>query len=134
MNPPRLFVPQYVLDEWVVQGAAEVEGETLSTQHPRVTYGMKAALRFLRELTSSGDVEQWVGTVKTTEAVKSRGGEHYRDSVVLGETAYEVEEGFLCVPQPEASSQRSEPSSHRNFASSPSDLDMLAQLFLGERP
>ena len=33
--------------------------------------------------------------VKTTDALKQMGAEHYRESVLLGEVAYQVQQGFL---------------------------------------
>src|SRR5438046_9029258 len=33
--------------------------------------------------------------VKTTDALKQMGAEHYMESVILGETAYQVQQGFL---------------------------------------
>src|SRR5258708_30718888 len=33
--------------------------------------------------------------VKTTDALKQMGAEHYMESVILGEVAYQVQQGFL---------------------------------------
>jgi len=33
--------------------------------------------------------------VKTTDALKQMGAEHYMESVILGESAYQVQQGFL---------------------------------------
>ena len=39
-----------------------------------------------------------MGKVKTVLAVQALEGEHFADSVVLGDNAYAVDEGFLASP------------------------------------
>jgi hypothetical protein len=43
-----------------------------------------------------------LGRVKTKAAVSALGAEVYMNSVILGETAYEVEVGFVAKPVPAA--------------------------------
>ncbi len=50
---------------------------------------------FTVEGTGEPDAAELVGRCKTLEQIEALGGEHYADSVVLNDNAYQVVEGFL---------------------------------------
>lgn len=100
MPASRLFLSQAVIDHWLDAGKARLENSELTLQPRGPTLQLTAALLFRQEVTDSPDVHGLVGKVKTISAVRALEGEHYADSVVLGENAYQVEEGFLAEPRP----------------------------------
>src|SRR5690606_31491535 len=98
MGVNRVFLPQEALDQWMSEGRVEVDGE-LMTMHPEGRrFQLRTAVRFLSEITESGDPDQLVGKVKDLEQLASLGGEHCADSVLLGDSAYQVIEGFVGEP------------------------------------
>lgn len=102
MPESRLFLSQGVIDEWLDKGKARLEAEELTLQPTGPTLHLTPALHFRQEVTDTPDPHGLVGKVKSISAVKALEGEHYADSVVLGENAYQVEEGFLAEPRREA--------------------------------
>ena len=99
MPTNRLFLPQTAVDEWLEAGKVRLVDNQLTLQAQGVVLRLDAALHFQEEVTDGDDPNGLVGKVKTLEAVQAMNGEHYADSVVLGENAYMVAEGFLAEPQ-----------------------------------
>lgn len=89
-----LFVPQSVLDRWSEQGRVQVEGNVLTILGERKDFSLTSAVRFLK-MEAGEDVAGLLQKVKTTDALKQMGAEHYLESVILGESAYQVQQGFL---------------------------------------
>lgn len=94
VRPNRLFVPQETLDAWLTDGRAELDGDTMTLSDGGKRYRLTTALRFMDELTGAGDPNGLVGRVKDLDQVIALGAEHVRDSVILGDHAYQVIEGF----------------------------------------
>jgi hypothetical protein len=97
MSRARVFVPQEALETWVADGRAHVMGETLFVEG--VGFELAGAVHFVNEVAGGGDDLALVGKVKTLEQLTELGGEHCAASVVLGDNAYEVVEGFLAQPE-----------------------------------
>jgi hypothetical protein len=89
----RLFVPQEALEAWLAAGRVHMVGETLFIDG--YAFSLESALRFVNEVAGGGDELQLLGRVKTLEQLAALGGEHCAASVVLGDNAYEVIEGFV---------------------------------------
>ena len=89
-----LFVPQTVLDKWSEQGRIEVDGNVLTILGEQKSFALTTAVRFLK-MEAGEDNAGLLAKVKTTDALKQMGAEHYRESVILGESAYQVQQGFL---------------------------------------
>lgn len=94
MRENRLFVPQHMLDHWLSEGRVEVEGDVMITKPEGQRFTLTTALLFKAEVTGTPDAHGLLGKVKDLEQVASLGGEHCADSVILGDNAYEVVEGF----------------------------------------
>jgi hypothetical protein len=97
MQPPMadyLFVPQTVLDKWSEQGKVSVDGHVLTLLAEARSFQLTSAVRFLK-MEAGDDHARLLQKVKTTDALKLMGAEHYMDSVILGESAYQVQQGFL---------------------------------------
>lgn len=89
-----LFVPQNVLDKWSDKGRVEVKGEVLVLLREKKSFQLTSAVRFLK-MEAGEDLKGLLHKVKTLDALKQMGAEHYRESVILGDSAYQVQQGFL---------------------------------------
>jgi hypothetical protein len=98
MSHARVFFPQEALEVWMADGRAHVVDETLFLDGQ--AFRLETALRFMTEVAGGGDELRLVGRVQTLDQVATQGGEHCTTSVVLGDNAYEVVEGFLAAPEP----------------------------------
>jgi hypothetical protein len=90
----HLFVPQTVLDRWSEQGRIQVDGNVLVILGEQKSFALTSAVRFIK-MEAGDDRAGLLAKVKTTDALKQMGAEHYMDSVILGESAYQVQQGFL---------------------------------------
>lgn len=97
---PSLFIPQGTIDAWVAADKADVAGEVLTVRGIAGALRLAPASWFCRVSAGSDEVHGLLGKVKAEEAIAALGGEVYMTSVILGETAYEVEPGFLAAPAP----------------------------------
>jgi hypothetical protein len=104
MPPARVFIPQEALEAWLSSGSVHMVGETLFVDG--VPFALEGALRFVNEVAGGGDEPGLVGRVKTLSQLTTLGGEHCADSVVLGDNAYEVIEGFLAQTEQPADKPR----------------------------
>lgn len=95
MAKNAMFVSQETLDRWLTEERVEVEGERMTLLPEGQRFELTSAVHFVAEVADGGDEAQLVGRVKSLEAVAELGGEHYADSVILEDNAYEVVEGFL---------------------------------------
>jgi hypothetical protein len=94
MPADYLFVPQSVLDKWSEQGRIQVDGNVLTILGENKNFALTSAVRFLK-MEAGEDTVGLLQKVKTTDALKQMGAEHYMESVILGEVAYAVQQGFL---------------------------------------
>ncbi|CAG0976079.1 hypothetical protein ARNL5_02078 [Anaerolineae bacterium] len=104
MGKNRLFVPQALMDQWLGEGRVEVEGETLITRPEGQRFQLTTAVLFKSEVAGGGDPAQLLGRVKDLDQLAAIGAEHYADSVILGDSAYQVVEGFAGTPVEEEES------------------------------
>jgi len=136
MGVNRVFLPQEALDAWMEKGRIEVEGEEMQLQPDGQRFKLKTALHFMEELAGGGDEAQLVGKVKDLEQVVELGGEHAYDSVILGDNAYTVVEGFvgepIVVEDPIASgdSLAAAAAAATGESNNDGEIDLLARFFL----
>ncbi len=95
---PKVFMPQGLIDAWLAADKVEVSGDVL-TLRAGGGGGFRLAAASLFKKVSAGNDEahRLVGKVKDDQAVAALGGEGYMTSVIVGDTAYEVEPGFLAT-------------------------------------
>lgn len=98
MGENRLFLSQAALDAWLSEGRVDVEGEVLVTKPEGQRFKLTTAVRFKAEVTGEGDPKGLVGKVKDLSQLGEMEAEHYADSVIVGDHAYEVVEGFAGAP------------------------------------
>jgi hypothetical protein len=121
-----LFVNQQKLESWIEEGEVTFEDNVLTILAEQKSYVLAPAVKVLGLL----DGEDSAGLVGRTWAVadiEAKGGEHYRDSVILGETAYQCEEGFVGTrtQEPAAAAPAAQPSGEEQ-----SDADLLTEFLL----
>jgi hypothetical protein len=144
MADNRLFLSQSVLDRWLGDGSVEVDGEVMTTLPDRRGFSLKTAVLFRSELTGAGDAPDLIGRVKDLEQLAALGGDYSAGSVILGDLAYEVAEGFVGEPLPDRPGvPRRSPSGPHDLAAAmqratgerdpTSEVDLLARLFLERR-
>ena len=101
-------------------------------------YAVVPAVRFIKVAGSAPDAEKLVGKVKTNARLREMKAEHVGDSVLIGDTAYEVEAGFMAraiavavrsgmtpVPRPPPEIEKAEQSQGKRL-----DPEALARLIL----
>ena len=103
MGKNRVFLPQDALDGWLADDRGVIDGDTLTLKPDGARFRVQTAVRFLTELAGGGDEASLVGKVKDLEQLGALGAEHVSDSVILGDNAYQVVEGFVCEPLAEES-------------------------------
>lgn len=138
MTAHRLFVSQDVLDRWMVEEQISVEGDVM-TLDGNQRFRLLTAVCFTEELTGEGDPNELIGRVKDVETLAQMGGELVSDSVILGDKAYTVIEGFLGEPvEPAADGSGSDMASAMGAAlgekAESTEIDLLAQFFLDQLP
>lgn len=94
MGANRLFWPQEIMDQLTVDEKATIEGDLLTLAEDKLSYRVTQALHFVADVGDGSDAHKLVGRVKDIEAIAALGGEHYMDSVLIGDSAYKVVEGF----------------------------------------
>jgi hypothetical protein len=92
---PAVFIAQATLQQWADAGKVHLEDTTLYLLKEQRSVVLKPAVRFTKLTVGDSDPHGLLGKVKSTEQLKAMGAEHYMDSVICGDVAYEVVEGFL---------------------------------------
>jgi hypothetical protein len=100
MTPNRVFFPQEALDGWIEEGRIALVGDELTASAEGRRFQLESAVRFLSEVTTGEDPNGLVGKVKTVEQIAAIGAEHSQGSVIMGDHAYEVVDGFLGTLMP----------------------------------
>ncbi|MBX5481784.1 MAG: hypothetical protein IRZ16_08070 [Myxococcaceae bacterium] len=94
----RLFLPQTTLEEWALADKADLKDGKLVVPGEKTPFPVHPAVHFTR-LVSGQDEKKLLSRVKTQEQLEALGADHFADSVVLGETAYEVVPGYVTEVQ-----------------------------------
>ncbi|HEY8041475.1 MAG TPA: hypothetical protein VIF15_16830 [Polyangiaceae bacterium] len=94
----RVFFPQALLDQWLGNGAVELDDGILEILGEGRRYRLAEAVRVLREVSGVGDTHDLVGRAKTRAFLEQMGAELVEGSMLLGECAYDVEPGWVGVP------------------------------------
>jgi hypothetical protein len=104
----RLFLPQTQLEEWALEEKADLKDGQLVVAGEEGVYPVTGAVHFV-QIVSGEDTQGLVTKVKTEAQLQSLGAEQMADSVILGESAYEVVPGYVTeVAPPEDTKPKSE--------------------------
>jgi hypothetical protein len=96
----RLFISQDRLDSWSAEDRVRIQDDIMTLSGDGRAFRLKPAIRFLK-VSGSSDMEdpnQLIGRVKLLDDLKRLGGEQFMESVIVGETAYDVQTGFIGEP------------------------------------
>ena len=94
----KVFIPQRIVDAWVTADKVELSGEVMTFRGPALALRVVPGYYFDHAAGGSDEGHKLLGRVKAKAAIAAMGAEAYMDSVILGETAYEVEVGFVAKP------------------------------------
>ncbi len=94
MRANRMFFSQDALDGWLEAGRVSLEGNVLGLPNgPQ--FRLTGAVVFRAEVASGDDSLGLCGKAKTVDEVVAMNGELVTGSVLIGDHAYEVTDGFL---------------------------------------
>lgn len=91
-------MPHKTLEDWSLSDKADLQDGKLLVKEPHSTHPVVAAVHF-HKLVSGDDTQGLLGRVKTTEQLQALKAEHFADSCLVGEAAYEVVEGYVTEVQ-----------------------------------
>jgi hypothetical protein len=94
----RVFFPQSALDQWLVDGLVDLAGNELTILAESRKYRIAEAVRVLREVTGQADQNDLVGKVKSKVFCEELGAELLEGSMIIGDNAYDVAQGWLGAP------------------------------------
>jgi hypothetical protein len=90
----KLFLPQTTLEEWATTDKADLADGKLVVREGPSSHPVTPAVHFSK-LISGDDTHGLLGRVKTITQLGELGAEHMADSCIVGDTAYEVAEGYV---------------------------------------
>ena len=96
----RLFISQTRLDAWTAEERIDVQGDVMTLSADGRSFAIRPAVLFTRVAGTDDDPHGLLGTVLDQQALADLGADHYMSSVIIGETAYDVTDGFLGDPMP----------------------------------
>ncbi len=122
----KLFLPQKTLEDWATAEKADLADGRLVVKEPRSSHPVTPGVHF-QKLVSGEDTQGLLGRVKTNAQLHALGAEQLGDSCLVGETAYEVVEGY--VTEVVAAQSSAKPPDPKKKSSSP-EADLLAAFIL----
>lgn len=94
MRGNRMFFSQEALDHWLEAGRVNLDGDVLGVPGGP-SFRLTSAVVFNAEVASGDDSLGLCGKAKTADEVVALQGELVTGSVLIGDHAYEVTDGFL---------------------------------------
>jgi hypothetical protein len=102
---PRIFVSQKRVQQWTEEGRVAIDGNQMTLPELARTFKLTEAFYIQRAVSEDGDQFKLAGRVKTRTQIATLGGEVFLNSLIIGDTAYEGDPGF--IGEPVAAGQRS---------------------------
>lgn len=96
--PFKVFLPQDLVDVWVTTDMADLGSESLTFRFNGLALRLVPGFYFDHVSAGTDDGHGLLGKVKTKAAMAAIGAETYMNSVIVGETAYDVENGYVAKP------------------------------------
>lgn len=119
----KLFLPQKTLEDWAVADKADIKEGRLVISPEKSTFPVTGAVHFTK-LVSGTDEHKLLSKVKTKAQLDKLQAEQLADSAIVGESAYEVVEGYL-TEVPDGAPDRPDESKKDG-----GEADLLAAFFL----
>jgi hypothetical protein len=115
----KLFLPQHTLEEWAAADKADVHDHALLLARDPTRYPVEPAVH-VTALVTGVDEHTLLRKVRTDAQLQAIGAERLADSVVAGESAYDVVSGYV-VQVPDAAAMPQ-----------PAETDLLAEFLLNK--
>jgi hypothetical protein len=96
----RLFISIERLDAWTAEGRASLISNRMTLTELGRSFTMTPAVCFVSVSGSDHDPNDLIGRVKSKVALDEMGAEQMASSVIYGDTAYDVVDGFIGEPLP----------------------------------
>ena len=116
----RLYISQKRMDAWTSDNRLKIEGDTMTLVELGRTFKIVPAVRILAievgaqssgnpavddtvkvgEAQAPADPHDLIGKVKNEEELVEMGADHMASSLILDDTAYKVENGYVGEPLP----------------------------------
>lgn len=96
----RAFFPQEALDIWMADDHVDLSTEELTLKPEGRRFRVVEAVLVLRELTGAPDPNELVGKVKSRAYLAEFSAEVMEGSMIIGDNAYDVVQGFVGAPIP----------------------------------
>jgi len=96
----RLFISVERLDAWTGEGRASLTGDRMTLTELGRSFSMTPAVCFVSVSGADEDPNDLIGRVKSKEALNAMGAEQLSSSVIYGDVAYDVVDGFIGEPLP----------------------------------
>lgn len=90
----RMFIALTTLEAWMDSGHVDMGNRAVTLKKRRCTYDLEPAVRFL-SVVSGSPAPRLLGKVLTEHRIGELGGELMGDSVILGDTAFLVQPGYV---------------------------------------
>jgi len=92
----KIFIPQEKLEAWVQEGKITISENVITTlSGNKLSYKLIPAFKFIKLTSGDSDSEKLIGTVKTKDDIKHLKPDIFMDSIIIDNTAYEVEMGYI---------------------------------------
>jgi hypothetical protein len=115
----KLFLPQHTLEEWAAADKADVHDHALLLAGGPTRYPVEPAVH-VTALVTGEDEHSLLRKVRTDAQLQAIGAERLADSVVAGESAYDVVTGYI-VQVPDAAAMEQ-----------PAETELLAEFLLNK--
>lgn len=96
----RLYISQNRVDSWSAENRIEISADTMTLVEHGRAFIIQPAVRFLAVSGAEEDPHDLVGKVKNLDELAAMGADHMASSVIYGDSAYDVENGFIGEPLP----------------------------------
>ncbi len=94
----RVFFPQAALDEWLTEDRVDLKHDELLIKNEGRRYRIIEAVRVMCEVTGTEDPNELIGRVKSRAFLSELGAEILEGSMIIGDNAYDVVQGFVGAP------------------------------------
>jgi len=96
----RLFISVDRLEAWSAEGRASLQGDRMTLTELNRAFSMTPAVCFVSTNGTTEDPHDLVGRVKSKPQLEEMGAEQMMSSVIYGDMAYDVIDGFIGEPLP----------------------------------
>ncbi|MGC8928020.1 MAG: hypothetical protein ACP5QK_08865 [Myxococcota bacterium] len=95
-----IFISQEQMEKFVSDGVADITNRDIVLRLEKTYVGnFEEAYYFLRNVINPLDARNMVGRVLTKEEVQNLKADIMQNSIIIGDDAYDVEEGFIVFEQ-----------------------------------